>query len=80
MTHTLEAAGPYPPVWTPDGRFLVGVGASGEVRWTKTDGSAAAGTLMPSGDTIQIPWSFDADGTHLAFYQRGTRRYGIGDV
>ena len=71
-TDTLGGAGPSRPVWTPDGRFLVSVGASGEVRWMKTDGSAAAGTLVPSGDTIRIPWSFDDDGTHLAFYQRGT--------
>ena len=70
-TDTLGAAGPALPVWTPDGRFLVSAGASGEVRWMKTDGSAAAGTLVPSGDTM-IPWSFDDDGTHLAFYQRGT--------
>ena len=44
----------------------------------KTDGSAAAGTLIPAGDTIRIPWSFDDDGSHLAFYQRGTR--GTGSV
>ena len=42
----------------------------------KTDGSAAAGILIPAGDTIRIPWSFDADGSHLAFYQRGTRGSG----
>ena len=77
-TNTLGAAGPSRPVWTPDGRFLVGTAASGEVRWMKTDGSAAAGILIPSGDTIRIPWSFDADGSHLAFYQRGTR--GTGSV
>ena len=77
-TDTLGAAGPSRPVWTPDGRFLVSVGASGEVRWMKTDGSAAAGILIPAGDTIQIPWSFDGDGSHLAFYQRGTR--GTGSV
>ena len=77
-TSTLGAVGPSRPVWTPDGRFLVSVGASGEVRWMATDGSAAAGTLIPSGDAIQIPWSFDDDGSHLAFYQRGTR--GTGSV
>jgi serine/threonine-protein kinase len=75
-TNTLGTAGPSRPVWTPDGRFLVGVGASGEVRWMTTDGSAAAGTLVPPGDAIQIPWSFDDDGSHLAFYQRGTRGTG----
>ena len=75
-TNTLAGAGPFSPVWTPDGRFLVGVGASGEVRWMKTDGSEGAGTLIPSGDTIQIPWSFDRRGSHLAFYQRGTRSTG----
>ena len=71
-TDTLGEAGPSRPVWTPDGRFLVSVGASGEVRWMKTDGSTAGGTLVPAGDTTRIPWSFDDEGTHLAFYQRGT--------
>ena len=44
---TLGEAGPSRPVWTPHGRFLVSVGASGEVRWMKTDGSTAGEPWVP---------------------------------
>jgi serine/threonine-protein kinase len=56
----------------PDGRFLVGVGSSGEIRWMRTDGSEAAGTLLAIPDAALLPWSFDGSGRRLAFYQRGT--------
>jgi serine/threonine-protein kinase len=55
----------------PDGRFLVGVGSSGEIRWMRTDGSEAAGTLLAIPDAALLPWSFDGSGRRLAFYQRG---------
>jgi serine/threonine-protein kinase len=55
----------------PDGRFLVGVGSSGEIRWMRTDGSEAAGTLLANPDSALLPWSFDGTGRRLAFYQRG---------
>lgn len=55
----------------PDGRFLVGVGASGEIRWMRTDGSEAAGTLLAIPGAALLPWSFDGRGRRLAFYQRG---------
>jgi serine/threonine-protein kinase len=56
----------------PDGRFLVGVGSSGEIRWMRTDGSEAAGTLLAIPDAVLLPWSIDGRGRRLAFYQRGT--------
>jgi serine/threonine-protein kinase len=56
----------------PDGRFLVGNGLSGEIRWMRTDGSDAAGVLLAIKDTVLLPWSFDGRGRRLAFYQRGT--------
>jgi serine/threonine-protein kinase len=56
----------------PDGKFLVGNGASGEIRWMRTDGSEAAGTLLAIPDAVLLPWSFDGSGRRLAFYQRGT--------
>ena len=56
----------------PDGRFLVGNGSSGEIRWMRTDGSEAAGTLLAIPDAVSLPWSFDGSGRRLAFYQRGT--------
>ena len=56
----------------PDGRFVVGNGSSGEIRWMRTDGSEAAGTLLAIPDAVLLPWSFDGSGRRLAFYQRGT--------
>jgi serine/threonine-protein kinase len=56
----------------PDGRFLIGAGSSGEIRWMRTDGSEAAGTLLAIPDAVLLPWSFDGSGRRLAFYQRGT--------
>jgi serine/threonine-protein kinase len=56
----------------PDGRFLLGNGSSGEIRWMRTDGSEAAGTLLAIPDAVLLPWSFDGSGRRLAFYQRGT--------
>jgi serine/threonine-protein kinase len=56
----------------PDGRFLLGSGSSGEIRWMRTDSSEAAGTLLAIPDAVLLPWSFDGRGRRLAFYQRGT--------
>ena len=56
----------------PDGRFLVGSGSSGEIRWMRPDGSEAGGTLLAVPDAVLLPWSFDGSGRRLAFYQRGT--------
>jgi hypothetical protein len=55
-----------------DGYVLVGNGSSGEIRWMRTDGSEAAGTLLAIPDAVLLPWSFDGSGRRLAFYQRGT--------
>ena len=56
----------------PDGRFVVGNGVSGDIRWMRTDGSESAGTLLAIPDAVLLPWSFDGSGRRLAFYQRGT--------
>ena len=60
----------------PDGRFLLGNGSSGEIRWMRTDGSQAAGTLLAIPDAVLLPWSLDGSGRRLAFYQRGTSAEG----
>jgi len=59
------------PVWVPGGRFLIGSGPSGEIRWMRTDGSNAAGTLLAREGVVLLPWSISPQG-RLAFYQRGT--------
>jgi serine/threonine-protein kinase len=56
----------------PDGRLLVGNGSSGEIRWMRTDGSEAAGTLLATPGAVLLPWSFDGSGRRLAYYQRST--------
>jgi serine/threonine-protein kinase len=56
----------------PDGRFLLGNGSSGEIRWMRTDGSEASGTLLAIPGAVLLPSSFDGSGRRLAFYQRGT--------
>ena len=68
---TLAAAIESAPVWTPDGRFIVGVGSGGEVRFVSADGTAGSGTLLPADGVVRIPWSIDAAGERLAFYERG---------
>jgi serine/threonine-protein kinase len=60
----------------PDGRFLLGAGSSGEIRWMRTDGSEAAGTLLAIPDAVLLPWSFDGSGRRLAFYRRDTSAEG----
>src|SRR5688572_25532184 len=59
------------PVWVAGGRFLIGAGPPGEIRWMRTDGSNASGTLLARRDAVLLPWSISRDG-RLAFYQRGT--------
>ena len=60
------------PVWTPDGRFLLAA-TSGGIGWIGADGGGSVGKLLAS-DDAQVPWSFDARGQRLAFYQRGLSR------
>jgi serine/threonine-protein kinase len=58
------------PVWTPAGRSVAVSSSAGGMRWLKIDGSGPLRTLV-GGTDAQIPWSFDPNGTRLAFYQRG---------
>lgn len=58
------APGSTSAVWHPDG-FLV-VGGSGGMSWTRADDMSKVETLTRS-DDVQIPWSFTADGTRLAY-------------
>jgi hypothetical protein len=55
----------------PDGKFLVGAGPA-TIRWMRTDGSDAAGTLLQMPGAVLLPWSFDGAGRRLAFIKRGT--------
>ena len=59
------------PIWTPDGRFIIGTGSGGELRFVNANGSAGSGTLLAANGARRIPWSIDAAGERLAFYERG---------
>jgi serine/threonine-protein kinase len=68
---TLVAGIESAPVWTPDGRFIIGTGSGGEIRFANANGTAASGTLLSADGARRIPWSIDAAGERLAFYERG---------
>jgi WD40 repeat protein len=59
----------YGATWTPDGRFLVTGGLSG-LRWIDARTGEGFVPLTPS-TRLQVPWSFTADGTRLAYYEMG---------
>jgi hypothetical protein len=58
------SAGSMSPVWHPNG-FLV-LGGRGGMSWMKADDMSKLETLT-KGSSVQIPWSFNADGTRLAY-------------
>jgi Tol biopolymer transport system component len=69
---TLVAAGiESAPVWTPDGRFIIGTGSDGDLRFVSVNNDGTSGTLLPADGARRIPWSIDAAGERLAFYARG---------
>ncbi|MEP6495533.1 MAG: hypothetical protein ABJF01_22790 [bacterium] len=53
-------------IWSRDGRYLVGIGASGGLSWVP----AAGGTPHPisSVAVLGAPWTFTPDGRQLAFH------------
>ncbi|MEP6781178.1 MAG: hypothetical protein ABJC26_14880 [Gemmatimonadaceae bacterium] len=53
-------------IWSRDGRYLVGIGASGGLSWV----AAAGGTPRPISTDVVLgaPWSFTPDGRQLAFH------------
>ena len=59
------APGSMSPVWHPDGFIVVGSYDSG-MSWMKADDMSKVESLTRS-DNVQIPWSFTADGTRLAY-------------
>jgi serine/threonine-protein kinase len=61
------APGSMSPVWHPDG-FLV-VGSRAGMSWMKTDDLSNVETLTRASN-VQIPWSFTADGTRLAYLEQ----------
>jgi Tol biopolymer transport system component len=67
----IEAGVASAPVWTPDGRFIVGATSNGELRFVSASGAAGSGTLLAADGAARIPWSIDASGERLAFYERG---------
>ena len=66
-TTRLPAPSSYSPVWTRDGKFLL-LGGPGGMRWTKTDTVESLVPLTRT-DPIQIPWSFNSNGTRLAYHE-----------
>jgi eukaryotic-like serine/threonine-protein kinase len=52
------------PVWHPNGFLILG-GPQG-MSWMKADDMSTLETLT-KGSSVQIPWSFNADGTRLAY-------------
>ena len=54
------------PVWSPDGRYIVGGGIG--MWWARAEGPAKPRPLTQSNNT-QVPWSFTPDGGRLAFYE-----------
>lgn len=55
------------PLWTRDGRFLI-FSAGNSIEWMAVDGVGKKGTLL-RGSTVQIPWSFNADGNLMAYHK-----------
>jgi eukaryotic-like serine/threonine-protein kinase len=59
------APGSMSPVWHPDGFLVVGSSDAG-MSWMKVDDTSNVKRLTPTSN-VQIPWSFTADGTRLAY-------------
>jgi Tol biopolymer transport system component/predicted Ser/Thr protein kinase len=65
---TFNSGGVSPnPIWSPDGRFIVFEGRGG-IFWTRSDGGGTPLSLIESKNR-QVPWSFTADGRHLAWLE-----------
>jgi serine/threonine-protein kinase len=58
---------PIVPFWSADGRYVV-FGAPGGMFWTPSDGAGKPQPLT-QGKSLQVPWSFTADGKRLAFHE-----------
>jgi len=70
MTRLTYGGGHGNPLWTTDGRYIVFRAARG-MFWTRADGTGQAQPLTESGSQ-QVPWSFTADGTRLAYVENGS--------
>jgi Tol biopolymer transport system component/predicted Ser/Thr protein kinase len=57
------------PVWSPDGRYIVGKNNEG-MFWIRADGAGNPGSLTQRKDA-QWPSSFSPDGKRLAYYEAG---------
>jgi len=54
------------PVWSPDGRYIVGKTNEGSMAWIRADGAGKPQSLTES-KSPQFPWSFSPDGKRLAY-------------
>ena len=69
------APGSMSPVWHPNDSLVLGSRTEG-MSWMELDHMTKVETLTPSAN-VQIPWSFDAKGTRLAYLEESAAATGL---
>ena len=61
------------PVWTPDGKHIVGsVSSNFGLDWMRSDVPGSVVHLLDSAENL-VAWSFSPDGRHLAYFSRNPK-------